>query len=80
MEVKRVSVRYSKLKEARLKAGLPQWKLGLMVEIPETTISKFETGYWKMSKDVVERIAKALNVPVEEILEEKNTLASTPQK
>ncbi len=75
-----MGVKYSKLKEARLKAGLPQWKLGFMVEIPETTISKFETGYWKMSKDVAERIAKALNVSVEEILEEENALTSTPQK
>lgn len=70
-----MSVKYSKLKEARLKAGLPQWKLGFMVGLPETTLSKYETGYWKLPRNVAEKIAEALDVPVEEIVEEKEILA-----
>jgi len=75
-----LAIRWSKLKELRFKAGLPQWRLVFKVGIPETTFSKIENGHLPMSQEVAERIAEVLNVPVEEILEEENALTSTPQK
>ncbi|MDK2897609.1 MAG: Helix-turn-helix domain [Candidatus Atribacteria bacterium] len=75
-----MAVRWTKLKELRLKAGLPQWQLAFKVNIPETTFSKIENGHLPLSYELAEKIAEVLSVPVEEILEEENTLASTLQK
>ena len=69
-----MSVKYSKLKklDSRRVYHSGNWVYGWA---SETTISKYETGYWKLPRNVAEKIAEALDVPVEEIVEEKEILA-----
>lgn len=60
-----------KLKEARHAAGLSQAKLAAAAGIPRMSIARYEQGYRDLSlasASVVLRIAKALNVSVEDLI------------
>jgi DNA-binding XRE family transcriptional regulator len=57
----------SRLREIRLEAGLSQLALAEMAGVGKTAISHYERARSVPRDDVRERIAKALNVPVEAI-------------
>ncbi len=56
-----------RLREARLKMGIAQDKLGVMIGIDELTssarISRYETGIHEPSFAIAERLSTALHVP-----------------
>jgi transcriptional regulator with XRE-family HTH domain len=56
-----------RLREARLRAGIPQDKLGVMIGIDEGSssarISRYENGIHSPPFELVEQIAKVLKVP-----------------
>lgn len=62
-----MSVFPNRLKEARLKAGLSQERLGVLADIDEMSSSarmnQYERGKHEPDFSMVERIAKVLNVP-----------------
>jgi transcriptional regulator with XRE-family HTH domain len=62
-----MSVFPKRLKEARLKAGLSQERLGVLADIDEMSSSarmnQYERGKHEPDFSMVERIAKVLNVP-----------------
>lgn len=62
-----MSVFTKRLKEARTRAGLSQERLGVLAEIDEMSSSarmnQYERGKHEPDFSMVERIAKALNVP-----------------
>jgi transcriptional regulator with XRE-family HTH domain len=57
----------TRLREARLLAGLPQDKLGVAIGIDELSssarISRYETGIHVPPYEIAERLAKVLHVP-----------------
>lgn len=55
------------LKIARIKKGLTQEELCKLVGIGRTTLSKLEQGKIKPKMDTMEKLSKALNVPVTEL-------------
>jgi len=63
-----MSVFSKRLKEARRKAGLSQERLGVLAGIDEMSASarmnQYERGKHEPDFSMVERIARALNVPV----------------
>lgn len=56
-----------RLHEARLQAGIPQDKLGVMIGLDESCssarMSRYENGIHSPSFNIVERIAYILNLP-----------------
>lgn len=68
-----------RLREARLRADIPQDKLGVLIGIDETVasvrISRYETGVHEPSFDLVERLAGALDVPTAYFFCGDNSLA-----
>lgn len=62
-----MSVFGKRLKEARIRAGLSQERLGVMADIDEMSSSarmnQYERGKHEPDFSTVERIAKALDVP-----------------
>jgi transcriptional regulator with XRE-family HTH domain len=56
-----------RLREARLEAGLPQDRLGVMIGIDEgsasTRISRYETGIHEPAYDTAENLAKVFGIP-----------------
>jgi len=56
-----------RLREARLRANIPQDKLGVAIGLDETTasarISRYETGVHEPAFETAARLAKALGVP-----------------
>jgi transcriptional regulator with XRE-family HTH domain len=56
-----------RLRAARLRAGIPQDRLGVMVGLDEGTasarISRYETGVHAPPFELATRLAKALNIP-----------------
>ena len=63
-----LSVFGTRLREARIKAGLSQKKLGVIAGIDEFTssprINQYERGVHNPDYTTAERLAKVLNVPV----------------
>lgn len=58
-----------KIKKLRLKSGLSQDDFARKADVPYTTLTKVETGVIKKpSVFVVSKIAKALNVDIEELI------------
>jgi len=58
-----------KIKELRLKYHLSQDELARKADVPYTTLTKIETGVIKNpSVYVVAKIAKALNISIEELI------------
>jgi transcriptional regulator with XRE-family HTH domain len=58
-----------KIKKLRLKLGLSQDDFARKADVPYTTLTKVETGVIKKpSVFVVSKIAKALNVDIEELI------------
>ncbi|MDM5181831.1 helix-turn-helix transcriptional regulator [Massilia sp. DJPM01] len=62
-----MSVFTKRLKQARLEAGLSQERLGVLADVDEMSASarmnQYERGKHEPDFSMVERIAKALNVP-----------------
>ncbi len=56
-----------RLRDARLAAGIPQDKLGVLIGLDESCssarISRYESGIHSPSFNTVEKIAKVLNLP-----------------
>lgn len=52
------------LKDIRLKQGLSQGKLAKKLGVHPTYISSFERGIRNPSLKVIERLARALNMPI----------------
>lgn len=58
-----------KIKKLRIKLGLSQDDFARKADVPYTTLTKVETGVIKKpSVFVVSKIAKALNVEIEELI------------
>lgn len=68
-----------RLREARLRAGVAQDKLGVALGLDETTasarMSRYETGVHEPPMDVASRIAQALGVPAAYLYCEDDDLA-----
>jgi len=62
------SVFARRLREARLRADLPQDRLGVMIGLDEASssarMSRYETGVHEPPFPIIAKIAKALQVPV----------------
>lgn len=73
------SVFGTRLREARLRADIPQDKLGVSIGLDESTasarISRYETGVHEPPFDTALRIAQALDVPAAYFYCEKDDLA-----
>jgi len=57
----------TKIKIKRIERGITQWELAKMIGIHPTTMSLFETGKIKPSKETLEKIAKILGCSPEEL-------------
>lgn len=68
-----------RLREARLRAGIPQDKLGVAVGLDEATasarMSRYETGVHEPPIDISNRIAQVLGVPASYLYCEDDDLA-----
>jgi transcriptional regulator with XRE-family HTH domain len=68
-----------RLKEARLRAGLTQYKLGLLAGMEETTSSsrmnQYEKGKHQPDQATARRIAGVLGLPLAWFYAEENDLA-----
>ncbi|AEA33798.1 helix-turn-helix domain-containing protein [Hippea maritima] len=61
-----------KIKKLRTGLGLSQDELARKADVPYTTLTKIETGVIKKpSVYVVAKIAKALNITIEELINSK---------
>ena len=60
----------NRIKELRKQKGLSQEKLANMAEIDRTYLPTIEKGERNVSIEVVERLAKALDVKVKELFDE----------
>ncbi len=57
------------LKKARNRRGITQAALGKKVGVHQVTIARLETGVRRPSMDLLQKLAKALKVPVSELVE-----------
>ena len=68
-----------RLKEARQRIGLSQWKLGIAAGIDEfvasTRINRYEQGVHEPDFQTATRLAKALNVPLAYLFAKDDELA-----
>ncbi len=68
-----------RLKEARVRAGLTQYKLGLLAGMEETTASsrmnQYEKGRHQPDRATASRIAKVLGLPLAWFYAEEDDLA-----
>ncbi|RAZ92863.1 XRE family transcriptional regulator [Mesorhizobium hawassense] len=71
MEIREVFAR--NLRTARLAKGLSQEELAHRADIDRTYISSLERGVYNASIDVVDRLAKALEIEVAELLSRKKS-------
>ena len=55
------------LKERREELGLLQKDVSKITEIPQSTLSKYETGTLQVKPKYMSRLAKALNTSIEEL-------------
>jgi len=60
----------NKLKEIRRERGLTQTQLTRRTAIPAPRLSCIENGHWNPKKEEMEKIARALRVPVDKIWSE----------
>ncbi len=60
----------TKIKLARLRKGMVQWRLARQLGIAESTLSRIETGRLQPSPGMVLKIAGALGVPAETLRED----------
>lgn len=60
-----------KVLEFRIKKGISQAKLSEMVGVQQSSISQYETGLTTPSVQVLVKIAKALDVTVDALLEDE---------
>lgn len=69
----------SRLRQARMRLGIPQDKLGTQIGLDEgcasARISRYETGTHQPPWLIVEKLAKALGVPVAFLFAEDDDLA-----
>jgi transcriptional regulator with XRE-family HTH domain len=64
-----ISARFGKrVKEIRLRKGLSQGGLAKILGVHPTYISGIERGVRNMALKNIERLAKALGVPIEELM------------
>ena len=56
------------IREEREKQGLSQQKFALQAGIDRTYLSDVENGLKNVSIDWIEKVAKALNIPIEKFL------------
>ena len=56
------------IKTLRLQKGLSQAKLAKLLEVHPTYISSVERGMRNLTVKSVEKIAKALNIPIEKFI------------
>jgi transcriptional regulator with XRE-family HTH domain len=66
----RVAEIRKRIKEIRLKKGFSQENMGFMLGISQNSYHKIENGYCKLSLSKFFQIAKALEVKVEELIDE----------
>lgn len=71
MEIREVFAR--NLRTARLAKGLSQEELAHRADIDRTYISSLERGVYNASIDVVDRLARALEIEVAELLSRKTS-------
>lgn len=64
------SVRLSRLKLARMKAGLRQIDLARKVGVSETAITKYETGRARPSLVTLQRICQVLGAPLDDLAQD----------
>lgn len=59
-----------RVRQIRAQAGLTQSELAQLVQCERSFISKIETGQANPTQAVLERIARALHVPVSQLFDE----------
>ena len=59
------------LKLERIKHGMKQWRLANALGISQTELSHYEVGRRRCPIEIRYRIAKILNVPVEQLFPEE---------
>lgn len=62
------------LREERKKRGLTQQELASILGMGQGNVSMIERGEWNVSLDIVERIARALDMDVELSMYKKSSL------
>lgn len=61
-----------KIKELRQKKGLSQQKLSKLANVPQSTIWYIENGISSPTLKTLEKLARALKVPVHEFIDSQN--------
>lgn len=61
----------SRIRKARLNCGMTQEKLAEIIDVSPTHVSHIETGVTKLSLQVLEAIARTLDVRVDSLLYDK---------
>ena len=69
-----------RLREARLRAGIPQDQLGVLIGLDESTasarISRYESGIHAAPYDIAVKLAQALSIPTPYLYCEDDELAA----
>lgn len=60
------------LRSIRMAKGLSTRNLGVMAGLPQSTISKLENGNRKLDRDILLKIAEALNVTINDFFTEED--------
>lgn len=61
-----------KVKEFRIKAGLSQNALAKLAGVSQSHISEIESGVKRVGLGITRKLAKALEVPIEELINEES--------
>lgn len=65
----------SKIKKLRIASGYNQTQFAKMLEIPRTTYINYENGHREPSKEMIEKIAAALNVEISDLIGQPITIS-----
>ena len=64
----------NKLKELRIKKGLSQQRLAKLARVPQSTIWYIEQGQRSPTLKTLEKLAKALEVHIQELVSQNDSL------
>jgi transcriptional regulator with XRE-family HTH domain len=63
-----------KVKEYRIRAGLSQNALSKIAEVSQSHISEIESGVKRVGLEITKKLAKALDVPIEELINDEEEM------
>jgi transcriptional regulator with XRE-family HTH domain len=71
--INKMSVHFwTKLKRARIEAGLSQRELAKRAGIPPTTLGGADKGSHRLTAENLKKVAEALGVPMEKLVEDES--------